>query len=127
MPHSSALHSYIEKKDWATAYKIACLGATFEDWQQLGESALLDLNMDVARQALLRTQDLMLLNHVHRMETLLKSGLHHNILKAEVLAYQVRTASLPYIYPALGLWPARQSALETTNRPCVAFWRGHDS
>lgn len=115
MPHNSALHQYIEKKEWATAYKIACLGATFEDWQELGESALLDLSMEVARQSLLRTQDVMLLNHVHRMETLLKSGLHSNILKAEVLAYQVRPSGV------CGARRSLRTRLASARSPVIVF------
>ena len=73
---------------------MACLGVTQEDWTALGQAALMHLELDTARKAFIRTQDLLMLNLVHRLELLVKSGVVADVLKGELLAYQVRSCCL---------------------------------
>ena len=41
VPQSSTFFEFLQKKDFAMAYKLACLGVTISDWRQLGIEALL--------------------------------------------------------------------------------------
>ncbi|KAJ3038043.1 hypothetical protein HK097_003308, partial [Rhizophlyctis rosea] len=58
VPQSASLERYIEKKDHAAAYQIACLGVTEADWRKLAMDALESLRLDVARKAFVRVKDL---------------------------------------------------------------------
>ena len=90
VPLSSTMQQYADIKAWDGAYGVACLGVTQQDWAALGQAALSHLELDTARKAYIRTQDLLMLNLVHRLEVLVKSGVVSDVLKGEVLAYQVR-------------------------------------
>lgn len=91
VPLSSTVQQYADAKAWDAAYSVACLGVTQEDWAALGQAALLHLELDTARKAYIRTQNLLMLNLVHRLDVLVKSGVVSDVLKGEVLAYQVCT------------------------------------
>ena len=41
VPQSSTFFEFLQKKDFAMAYKLACLGVTISDWRQLGIESLL--------------------------------------------------------------------------------------
>ena len=49
IPQTSSLLKYTQKKDFKTAYKIACLGITQQDFKMLGMEALLDQDFEIAR------------------------------------------------------------------------------
>jgi intraflagellar transport protein 122 len=91
VPLSSTVQQYIMAKKWQQAYEVACLGVTQQDWDALGQATLLNLELETARKAFVRTQDLLMLNLVHRMDIEVKSGVVAEVLKAEVLAHQVCT------------------------------------
>jgi intraflagellar transport protein 122 len=91
VPLSSTVQQYTEAKAWDDAYSVACLGVTQEDWDALGHAALMHLELDTARKAFVRTQDLLMLNLVHRMEIWIKAGVVDEVLKAELLAHQVNS------------------------------------
>ena len=40
VPQSASLYRHLEKKDFESAYKIACLGVTDSDWRMLAHEAL---------------------------------------------------------------------------------------
>jgi intraflagellar transport protein 122 len=40
VPQSSTFFRYLEMKDFARAYRLACLGVTEQDWRALGTEAL---------------------------------------------------------------------------------------
>jgi intraflagellar transport protein 122 len=89
VPLSSIVQQYIEARSWQQAYRVACLGVTQEDWNSLAHAALLDLNMEVARKAFIRTQDLLMINLVHRLDVAARSGRRPELLRGDVLTYQV--------------------------------------
>ncbi|CAL1157693.1 unnamed protein product, partial [Cladocopium goreaui] len=49
VPQSASLYRYMEKKDFETAYRVACLGVTEADWRALALDALQSLRFDIAR------------------------------------------------------------------------------
>ena len=40
VPQSASMYRYLEKRDFDSAYKVACLGVTEADWKQLALEAL---------------------------------------------------------------------------------------
>ncbi len=58
VPQSSTFYRFLEKKDYAMAYKIACIGVTEQDWRALGIEALLAKNFFLAKKAFVRIRDL---------------------------------------------------------------------
>lgn len=67
VPQSASLYRYIEKKDFETAYKVACLGVTEADWRLLALDALQSLRFDIARQAFIRVRDMRYINLLNRI------------------------------------------------------------
>src|SRR4051794_39124383 len=49
VPQSASLYRYLDKRDYANAYAVACLGVTESDWRELAVRALTGLNFEVAR------------------------------------------------------------------------------
>ena len=95
VPHSHALYRYVERKDFANAYKIACLGLTDEDWRMLGMHALSSLQLDIARKAFIRIKEVKLVELLNRIElerrVALGSGDKRDvtsIVLGDILAYQ---------------------------------------
>jgi intraflagellar transport protein 122 len=58
VPQSQTFYRFLEKKDFAMAYKIACIGVTEQDWRALGIEALLSKNFSLARRSFVRIRDL---------------------------------------------------------------------
>ena len=50
---SQATKKYIEKKDFKTAYKLACLGITEQDFKLLGKESLQGGDLEIARKVFL--------------------------------------------------------------------------
>ena len=89
VPQSASLYRYLEKRDFAAAYKIACLGVTEPDWQQLAHEALKALNLDIAKRAYMRLRDTKYIDLVSRIEAERRQAGHDDtILIGTVLAYQ---------------------------------------
>lgn len=40
IPQTSGMSNYLQRQDFANAYKVACLGVTDEDWRSLAFTAL---------------------------------------------------------------------------------------
>ena len=90
VPLSSTVQQCADAKRWGAAYEVACLGMTQQAWAALGHAALLDLDLATARKAFVRTQDLLMLHLVHRLELDLRGGAAVDALRGAVLAHQVR-------------------------------------
>ena len=88
VPQSASLYRYLDKKDFAAAHRVACLGVTDEDWRQLAEEALKSLDLDVARKAFVRLKDTKYLELLGRIETERRQPQHDDtVLMATVLAH----------------------------------------
>jgi len=89
VPQSASLYRYLEKRDFAAAYVVACLGVTDADWRQLAQESLKALSLDVARKAYARLRDTRYLDLVGRIEAERRQPGHDDqVLIATVLAYQ---------------------------------------
>lgn len=60
---------YVEKKDWESAYKVACLGVTESDWRHLATEALAGMSFDYARMAFIRIRDMRFIELLNQIET----------------------------------------------------------
>ena len=68
VPQSAPMNQYIEKKMFHTAYNVACLGVTNNDWLNLGNEALQNLNLEVAKNAFTRIREIRYLEFIHQIE-----------------------------------------------------------
>jgi len=99
VPQSASLYRHLEKRDFAAAYKIACLGVTDGDWRQLANEALKALNLDIARRAFIRLRDTRYIDLVARIEAERKQAGHDDhVLIATVLAHQGKFQEAAKLY-----------------------------
>lgn len=93
VPQSASLYRYIEKKDFETAYKVACLGVTEADWRLLALDALQSLRFDIARKAFIRIRDMRYIDLLNRITQQYESKQsltleEEQLVTAQVLAFQ---------------------------------------
>ena len=86
--HSSSIMMYIEKKNFAEAYRVACLGATSHEWQHLGFEALLNFDLVVAVNCFKKYGDIRYINLVFKIEEDMKSGVNKDVITAEILCFK---------------------------------------
>ena len=88
VPQSASLYRYVEQKNYDTAYKVACLGVTENDWRLLAMRALDGMSLNVARKSFIRIRDMRFIELLNRIEKGLKLGEPEHLFQAEVFAYQ---------------------------------------
>ncbi|KEG14974.1 putative WD40 protein [Trypanosoma grayi] len=94
VPHSHALYRYVEKKDFDSAYRIACLGVPEGDWKMLGMHAMTHLRLDIARRAFIRIREVKFVELLNRLElerrqSSSKGGAEGDgLLMGDILAFQ---------------------------------------
>jgi len=98
VPQSASLYRYVERKDYETAYKVACLGVTDSDWRVLATEALRGMNLDVARKSFIRVRDVRYINLLTRIEAGRRAGEKEDIFVAEVLAFQGKYQEAAKLY-----------------------------
>jgi hypothetical protein len=79
----------IDACKWRQAYQVASMGVTMDVWDRLGNAALVQLDLDVARRCFIRTQNFQMLNLIHRLGIMKQSAVPEGVLVGEVLAHQV--------------------------------------
>jgi intraflagellar transport protein 122 len=103
VPQSASLYRYIEKKDFDTAYKVACLGVTEADWRLLALDALQALRFTIARKAFIRIRDMRYIDLLNRITQQYgnRTSLTHEeeqLVTAQVLAFQGKYAEAAQNY-----------------------------
>lgn len=89
VPQSSTFFEFLQKKDFAMAYKLACLGVTTSDWRQLGIEALLAKQFYFAQKAFMHIRELKYIDLCQMAEEMHKiKNLNEAWLASEILAYQ---------------------------------------
>jgi len=102
VPQSASLYRYLELHDYATAYKVACLGVTENDWRLLAMQAIQGMSLQIARKAFIRVRDMRYIELLNRIEQGRKSGLPDDIFLAEMLAHQGRYQDAARTYARCG-------------------------
>jgi len=89
VPQSSTFHRFLEKKDFAMGYRLACVGVTISDWRELGIESLVAKDFYHARKAFMHIRELKFIDLCELAEQM------HNMrnldevwLQSEILAYQ---------------------------------------
>jgi len=103
VPQSASLYRYMEKKDFETAYKVACLGVTDADWRLLALDALQSLRFDIARKSFIRIRDMRYIDLLNRITQQYgnRTSLTHEeeqLVTAQVLAFQGKYAEAAQFY-----------------------------
>eukprot|EP00854_Cymbomonas_tetramitiformis_P014886 gene14886-17599_t len=98
VPQSASLYRYLEKHDFATGYKVACLGVTESDWRMLAMEALQGMSLEIARKAFIRVRDMRYIELLNRIEQGRKTGQEDSLYLAEILAYQGRYQEAAKMY-----------------------------
>lgn len=86
--HSSSIMKYVEKKNFAEAYRIGCLGATSEEWLFLGFEALTNFDLVVAVNCFKKFGDIRYINLVFKIENDIKEKINKDVIVGEILSYQ---------------------------------------
>lgn len=93
VPHSHALYRFIAQKDFDAAVRVACMGATHEDWMMLGLQAMTHLSLEIARKAFTRIHDVRFVELLNALELSHKQSgsekpSEDGILLADIMAFQ---------------------------------------
>ena len=89
VPQSSTFYRFLEKKDYAMSYKLACVGVTIQDWKQLGVEALLAKDFYYAKKAFMHIRELKFIDLCEMAEQMHNMrNLSDTWLQSEILAYQ---------------------------------------
>ncbi|NXX46775.1 IF122 protein, partial [Tricholaema leucomelas] len=103
VPQSAPMYQYLERKMFAAAYRIACLGVTDADWRELAMEALEGLEFETAKKAFTRVRDLRYLELISSIEERKKHGENNNeLFLAEVYAYQGKFQEAAKLYKRSG-------------------------
>ncbi|XP_017773799.1 PREDICTED: intraflagellar transport protein 122 homolog [Nicrophorus vespilloides] len=103
LPLSAPMYQYIEKKMFSEAHKVACLGVTDGDWEELGHAALENLNFDIARLAFVKLQDFNYLELIRDMLERMKKGDNNKeVMIGDVYAYRGKFKEAARLYQKAG-------------------------
>lgn len=98
LPLSAPMYQFIERKLYFEAYKIACLGVTEGDWEDLAHSALERMEFEVARLAFIKLQDF---NYLELIQDLKSVGIREVVL-GDVLAMKGKYKEAARLYQKAG-------------------------
>jgi intraflagellar transport protein 122 len=91
VPQSAAMYKYLELKQFADAYTIACLGVTETDWRNFAVESIQSYNFKLARKALIRIKDVRFLELLSKIENDRKQpGYNDSEMLGEISAFQGR-------------------------------------
>ena len=86
--HSSSIMKYVEKKSYAEAYRVGCLGATSDEWLFLGFESLMNFDLVVAVNCFKKYGDIRYINLVFKIEQDVKDRVNKDVIIGEILSYQ---------------------------------------
>jgi intraflagellar transport protein 122 len=89
VPQSTTFYRFLEMKDFAMSYKLACLGVTEQDWRALGIEALQQRDFKFAKKAFCRIRDIKFIDLTVNAEQMAEmNNLDDLWMKGEILALQ---------------------------------------
>ncbi|XP_066148433.1 intraflagellar transport protein 122 homolog isoform X1 [Euwallacea fornicatus] len=87
LPLSSPMYQFIEKNMFTEAYRIACLGVTDGDWEELAHSALEKMDFEVARLSFIKLQDFNYLELIQEVQDQQQKGSYNkDVIVGDILA-----------------------------------------
>lgn len=99
VPQTLSVVKYIERKDYITAYKVACSGSTDQDFKILGIEALKYGDFDTAMKCFVRIRDLPFIELTNKFE---RERANNNLddveMAAKIAAYQGKLDDVGEIY-----------------------------
>ncbi|GJQ71136.1 hypothetical protein Trydic_g1040 [Trypoxylus dichotomus] len=99
MALSAPMYQYIEKKMFQEAHKIACLGVTDGDWEELAFAALENLDFEVARLAFIKLQDYNYLELIRDLQERKRKGDNNKEeMIADIYAYKGKFKEAARLY-----------------------------
>ncbi|KAM5279663.1 intraflagellar transport protein 122 homolog [Ctenodactylus gundi] len=103
VPQSAPMYQYLDRKLFREAYQIACLGVTDADWRELAMEALEGLELETAKKAFARVQDLRYLELISSIEERKKRGENNSdLFLADVFSYQGKFHEAAKLYRRSG-------------------------
>ena len=78
------------RKQMDEAYKVACLGATNQEWTYLGVESMLNFNFVVAANCFKKLQDIRFINLILQFEQDRRNGVDENIIKGDIYAKKLK-------------------------------------
>ncbi|KAJ3091116.1 hypothetical protein HK102_001633 [Quaeritorhiza haematococci] len=103
VPFTASLNRYLEKKDFAGAYPIACLGVTDADWRRLAMEALENMEFEIARKAFVHIRDLRYVDLIRTVEKILSENKNdRDLCLAEIYAFNGRFHEAARLYKKSG-------------------------
>ncbi len=85
--NSQSIMKYAERKEMNESYKIACLGATNQEWIYLGFESLLNFDFAIAANCFKKIQDIRLINLVLDLEQEKKNGVNEDIIRGDIYSH----------------------------------------
>ena len=82
--NSQSIMRYAEKKQMNEAYKVACLGATKQEWIFLGVESMLNFDFQIAANCFKKIEDIRLINLVLDLEQEKKNGVNDDIIRGDI-------------------------------------------
>lgn len=74
---------FIEKKDFANAYRMACLGVTEQDWRYLATESLKNYMFEISKKSFGRIKDIRFMELITKIESS-RVRLSDEMLQAEI-------------------------------------------
>ncbi|KAJ8959436.1 hypothetical protein NQ318_022128 [Aromia moschata] len=103
LPLSTPMYQYIDKKMYSEAYRVACLGVTQGDWEELAHSALEHLEFDIARLAFIKLQDFTYLELIQELLELQQKGDYpHDVMLGDIYAHKGKLKEAAKLYQKAG-------------------------
>ena len=85
---SSSIMKYAEKKEFSSAYKVACLGATNEEWLYLGFESLTSFDLKIALSCFKKLSDIKLINLIFKVEEDQKAGIKQDVIIGDIKCFK---------------------------------------
>ncbi|CAH1119744.1 unnamed protein product [Phaedon cochleariae] len=103
LPLSTPMYQYIDKKMYSEAYRVACLGVTEGDWEELAHSALEHLEFEVARLAFIKLQDFTYLELIQELQEMQQKGDYpKEVMIGDVYAHKGKLKEAAKLYQKVG-------------------------
>ncbi|XP_057655488.1 intraflagellar transport protein 122 homolog isoform X2 [Diorhabda carinulata] len=103
LPLSTPMYEYIDKRMYEEAYKVACLGVTQGDWEELAHAALEHLEFKIARLAFVKLQDFTYLELIDDLQELHQKGNYpKEVMLGDILAHKGKLKEAAKIYQRAG-------------------------